>query len=68
MGQAMSSILNSHLENPRETVISVATITTLQAGLFSFLLGIFRLGFIDVVLSRALMRGFMIAIALVIMM
>ena len=39
----------------------------LQAGVFSFLLGFFRLGFIDVVLSRALLRGFVSAIAVVIM-
>ncbi len=39
-----------------------------QAGLISFLLGIFRLGFLDVVLSRALLRGFVTAVAVVIMM
>jgi MFS superfamily sulfate permease-like transporter len=35
--------------------------------LFAFLLGFFRLGFIDVVLSRALLRGFISAIAVVIL-
>lgn len=39
-----------------------------QAGLISFLLGCFRLGFIDVVLSRALLRGFISAVAVVILM
>jgi len=48
--------------------LQVATIITLQVGLFSFLLGFFRLGFIDVVLSRALLRGFVTAVAVVIMM
>lgn len=37
-----------------------------QVGFFAFLLGFFRLGFIDVVLSRALLRGFVTAIAVVI--
>ena len=39
-----------------------------QVGLISFLLGLFRLGFLDVVLSRALLRGFVTAVAVVIMM
>ncbi|KAF8633870.1 hypothetical protein AX15_001202 [Amanita polypyramis BW_CC] len=47
--------------------IAVATVITLQAGLFTFLLGLFRLGFIDVVLSRALLRGFISAVAVIIM-
>jgi MFS superfamily sulfate permease-like transporter len=38
-----------------------------QAGLFCFALGFFRLGFIDVVLSRALLQGFISAVAVVIM-
>jgi hypothetical protein len=41
---------------------------SVQVGLISFLLGFFRLGFIDVVLSRALLRGFVSAVAVVIMM
>ena len=36
--------------------------------MFSFLLGFFRLGFLDVVLSRALLRGFITAVAVVILM
>jgi MFS superfamily sulfate permease-like transporter len=47
--------------------ISVSTMITLQAGLFSFILGFFRLGFIDVVLSQALLQGFISAVAVVIM-
>jgi len=38
-----------------------------EAGLITFLLGFFRLGFIDVVLSRALLRGFISAVAVVIL-
>lgn len=41
---------------------------TAQAGLITFALGFFRLGFIDVVLSRALLQGFISAIAVIIMM
>lgn len=48
--------------------LAVATAITLQAGLFTFLLGFFRLGFIDVVLSRALLRGFITAVAVIITM
>lgn len=44
----------------------VATAIALQSGLFSFLLGLFRLGFIDVILSRALLTGFVAAVAVII--
>ncbi|RXW25650.1 hypothetical protein EST38_g222 [Candolleomyces aberdarensis] len=47
--------------------LAVSSVITLQAGLFSFMLGFFRLGFIDVVLSRALLRGFITAVAVVIL-
>ena len=36
--------------------------------MISFILGFFRLGFIDVVLSRALLRGFVTAVAFIILM
>jgi len=39
-----------------------------QVGLFTFMLGFVRLGFIDVILSRALLRGFVTAVAVVITM
>ncbi|KII84221.1 hypothetical protein PLICRDRAFT_118491 [Plicaturopsis crispa FD-325 SS-3] len=71
VGQAVSEVLHgdphSHPINPDEVGLAVATVITLQAGLISFLLGFFRLGFIDVVLSRALLRGFVTAVAVVIM-
>ncbi|GAA5856309.1 hypothetical protein JCM8547_000863 [Rhodosporidiobolus lusitaniae] len=47
-------------------VVVLTTIVTFQAGLVTFLLGFFRLGFLDAVLSRALLRGFMTAVGLVI--
>jgi MFS superfamily sulfate permease-like transporter len=37
-----------------------------EVGLVTFLLGIFRLGFLDAVLSRALLRGFITAVGFVI--
>ncbi|TDL14524.1 sulfate anion transporter [Rickenella mellea] len=71
IGQAVSLALHGDPhDTPRNSDaigIAVTTVTTLQVGLFSFMLGFFRLGFIDVVLSRALLRGFVSAIAVVIM-
>ncbi|KAF8234381.1 sulfate anion transporter [Tricholoma matsutake] len=71
LGQAVTEIRHDY---PNEDGIEgdplgigVSTIITLQVGLISFLLGFFRLGFIDVVLSRALLRGFVSAVAIVIM-
>ena len=50
-------------------MLMVSTLNSrIQVGLISFLLGLFRLGFLDVVLSRALLRGFVTAVAVVIMM
>ncbi|KAG2230081.1 sulfate transporter family-domain-containing protein [Thamnidium elegans] len=40
---------------------------TLFVGIFTFLLGIFRLGFLDSLMSRALLRGFISGVALVVM-
>ena len=72
IGQAVSAVLHddphAHPTNPDAVAIAVTTITTLQVGLFSFFLGLLRLGFMDVLLSRALLRGFVSAIAVVIMM
>ncbi|OCH93490.1 sulfate anion transporter [Obba rivulosa] len=75
VGQAVEEILHSdphshphtHPLDPELVKLAVATIITFQVGLISFLLGIFRLGFLDVVLSRALLRGFVTAVAVVIM-
>jgi MFS superfamily sulfate permease-like transporter len=39
----------------------------LMIGMFTFLLGFFRLGFLDSVFSRALLRGFILAVAAIIM-
>ncbi|KAJ6590119.1 sulfate anion transporter [Mycena vulgaris] len=71
VGQAVADILldhpDPHSDEGAMIKIAISTIITMQVGLFSFLLGFFRLGFIDVVLSRALLRGFISAIAVVIL-
>ncbi|KAJ3376027.1 Solute carrier 26 [Allomyces arbusculus] len=46
---------------------TLAATLSLLVGIFTFLLGFFRFGFIDSMLSRALLRGFITAVALVIM-
>ncbi|CEQ38700.1 SPOSA6832_00148, partial [Sporobolomyces salmonicolor] len=46
--------------------VTLTTIITFESGLVTFLLGFFRLGFLDAVLSRALLRGFITAVGLVI--
>ncbi|KAH9888425.1 sulfate anion transporter [Cubamyces lactineus] len=71
VGQAVDEIMHSdphtHPVDPNATSLAISTIITFQVGLISFLLGLFRLGFLDVVLSRALLRGFVTAVAVVIM-
>ncbi|KAH7098285.1 sulfate permease [Auriculariales sp. MPI-PUGE-AT-0066] len=71
IGQAINAILiDFPTAGPvqRDAVaVAVSTIITFQVGIMSFILGFFRLGFIDVVLSRALLRGFITAVGVVIM-
>ncbi|KAG0139531.1 hypothetical protein CROQUDRAFT_70118 [Cronartium quercuum f. sp. fusiforme G11] len=45
---------------------TIATLLTFQTGLITFAFGFFRLGFLDALLSKALMRGFVTANAVVI--
>ncbi|KAI9475898.1 MAG: sulfate transporter family-domain-containing protein [Benjaminiella poitrasii] len=47
--------------------LSWACLMTLFVGIFTLLLGIFRLGFLDSLMSRALLRGFISGVALVVM-
>ncbi|CAO3581188.1 unnamed protein product [Absidia cylindrospora] len=44
-----------------------ACLMTLFVGIFTFLLGIFRLGFLDSLISRALLRGFITGVAVVVL-
>ncbi|KAE9403295.1 hypothetical protein BT96DRAFT_493832 [Gymnopus androsaceus JB14] len=71
LGQAVDDIRHDlsdpHSDQGDALGLAVATIITLQVGLLSFIFGFFRLGFLDVILSRALLRGFIAAMAVIIM-
>ncbi|KAJ3356533.1 Solute carrier 26 [Entophlyctis luteolus] len=54
-------------DDPLVERVAVANMLALMVGFFTFLLGFFRLGFLDSVLSRALLRGFVTAVAFVVM-
>ncbi|KAF8331325.1 sulfate transporter family-domain-containing protein [Cantharellus anzutake] len=58
VGQAVSSIVRGdpHSGHGLFVATAVSTMITFQVGLISFLLGLLRLGFMDVILSRALLR------------
>ncbi|EUC62398.1 sulfate anion transporter [Rhizoctonia solani AG-3 Rhs1AP] len=68
VGQAVTQVLHGDpsAKIPHSMALAVSTMITFQVGCISFVLGLLRLGFIDVVLSRALLRGFVTAVALVI--
>ena len=55
-----------HGPNLPEEGIPLAALICFMVGFMTFLLGFFRLGFLDSVLSRALLRGFICAVAAVI--
>ncbi|RXK40370.1 endoplasmic reticulum protein [Tremella mesenterica] len=52
--------------HPELEAAAIALVTTFQTGLITFALGLLRLGFLDVVLSRALLRGFITAVGIII--
>ncbi|KAG8698985.1 hypothetical protein FRC08_005590 [Ceratobasidium sp. 394] len=68
VGQAVTQALhgNPKADIPHSVGFAISTMITFQVGCISFVLGLLRLGFIDVVLSRALLRGFVTAVAVVI--
>ncbi|KAL0087321.1 sulfate transporter family-domain-containing protein [Phycomyces blakesleeanus] len=51
--------------NP-ETAAAVASLTALFVGIFTLGLGLLRFGFLDSLISRALLRGFITAVAVVV--
>ncbi|ORY29822.1 sulfate transporter family-domain-containing protein [Naematelia encephala] len=53
-------------QHPELVSAAIALVTTFQIGLITSILGLLRLGFLDVVLSRALLRGFVTAIGVII--
>jgi MFS superfamily sulfate permease-like transporter len=67
-GETIASILSDlpEYKHSASFILSIASLITLQAGLVTFLLGILRLGFLDAVLSRPLLRGFVTAVGVVI--
>ncbi|QRV84284.1 sulfate anion transporter [Ceratobasidium sp. AG-Ba] len=68
VGQAIAHGVhgNPNANVPHSVGFAISTMITFQVGCISFVLGLLRLGFIDVVLSRALLRGFVTAVAVVI--
>lgn len=64
LGFAIASVITIQVSPSLHRILFGLNIA--QVGLFSFFLGLCRLGFIDVVLSRALLRGFVTALAIVI--
>jgi len=56
---------NPKLGTP-DGIIMIASLLTFFVGLFTFILGLLRLGFLDSIMSRALLRGFITAVAFVI--
>ncbi|ORZ17108.1 sulfate transporter family-domain-containing protein [Absidia repens] len=56
-----------HMKDYQIDPLAWSCLMTLFVGLFTFLLGIFRLGFLDSLMSRALLRGFITGVAIVVM-
>ena len=52
-------------ENPEMEALAISLVTTFQCTIITLTLGFLRLGFMDVVLSRALLRGFITAVGVV---
>ncbi|TPX40388.1 hypothetical protein SeLEV6574_g06642 [Synchytrium endobioticum] len=76
VGAAISQLNTHHITPDVERVhdnserlaenVATASLLALMVGLWTFLLGVFRLGFLDSVISRPLLRGFVTAIAVVV--
>ncbi|EGG02441.1 uncharacterized protein MELLADRAFT_117560 [Melampsora larici-populina 98AG31] len=75
VGQLINQLIHHHSSSShaelselerRELARSVSTLITFQTGIITFAFGLFRLGFLDAVLSKPLLRGFVTANAVVI--
>ncbi|SGY29841.1 BQ5605_C002g01088 [Microbotryum silenes-dioicae] len=74
MGESISKIIDAEthahggMSNSAkmQLTFTITSVIVFQAGLITFALGMLRLGFIDAVLSRALLRGFITAVGIVI--
>ena len=64
-GNNMGSLSNLAIDMGDK--IQLTALLTLMVGSFTLILGFLRLGFLDSVLSRALLRGFVLAVAFVVM-
>lgn len=62
-----SGIAHQRTELDPEAAAAVASLTALCVGVFSLGLGLLRFGFLDSLMSRALLRGFITAVAVVVM-
>ena len=69
IGQMISDLVygdpHSTPKHPELEAAAIALVTTFQVGIITLGLGLLRLGFLDVVLSRALLRGFITAVGVV---
>ncbi|KAI9632716.1 sulfate transporter family-domain-containing protein [Dioszegia hungarica] len=69
IGQMIQEVVNDPdhpAKHPELEGAAIAIVTTFQIGLITSVLGLLRLGFLDVVLSRALLRGFITAVGIII--
>ncbi|KAF9202806.1 hypothetical protein BGZ49_007072 [Haplosporangium sp. Z 27] len=66
VGTAISQQQHASGNTDPKTALAISCFITLFVGLFTFFLGFVRLGFLDSVLSRALLRGFVTAVAVVV--
>lgn len=66
VGSSIAQQLHAHPSTPIEP-LAWACLMTLFVGIFTLLLGIFRLGFLDSLMSRALLRGFITGVSFVVM-
>lgn len=67
VGSSIAQQQHLHTGSNPVDPLAWACLMTLFVGLFTLLLGIFRLGFLDSLMSRALLRGFITGVALVVM-
>ncbi|KAL9547472.1 hypothetical protein PS6_007120 [Mucor atramentarius] len=65
VGSSIAQI-NHGDEETHVDALAWACLMTIFVGIFTFLLGIFRLGFLDSLMSRALLRGFISGVGLVV--
>ncbi|ORZ04832.1 sulfate transporter family-domain-containing protein [Lobosporangium transversale] len=66
VGTAIAQQQHASGSSDPNVALAIACYITLFVGLFTFFLGFVRLGFLDSVLSRALLRGFITAVAVVV--